>query len=106
MRFECRKKIELLQILQKYEELFDGTLGTFDMEPYNIELAEGATPFHLKRACTVPQAYLKRTKVEVDRLCSLGILEEINDSEWAVSTFIVPKKDQTILFIGTRGPVF
>ena len=35
----------------------------------------------------------------MDRLCSLGILEEINDSEWAAGTFIIPKKDQSIRFI-------
>ena len=56
------QKIGLLQLLQKYEELFDGTLGTFDMEPYNIELAEGTTPYHLKRAYTIPQAYHKKNQ--------------------------------------------
>ena len=29
------------------------------MEPYNIELAEGAKPYHLKRPYTIPQAYSK-----------------------------------------------
>ena len=70
------------------------------MEPYNIELAEGATPYHLKRAYTIPQAYLKKTKIEVDRLCSLGILEEINDSEWAAATFIILKRTKLyVLFL-------
>ena len=43
------QKIGLLRLLQRFEELFDGALGTFNMEPYNIELAEGAKPYHLKR---------------------------------------------------------
>ena len=30
------QKIGLLQLLQKYDELFDGTLGTFGMEPYEL----------------------------------------------------------------------
>ena len=64
MVLECNlnadQKIVLLQLLQKYEELFDGTLGTFGMKTYNIELAEGATPYRLKREYTIPQAYLKR----------------------------------------------
>ena len=93
------QKIGLLHLLQKYEDLFDGSLGTFQMDSYNIELAEGAKPYHLKRAYTVPQAYLKTVKLEVERLCKLGILEKINDSEWAAGTFIIPKKDGTVRFI-------
>ena len=92
-------KIGLLRLLQRFEELFDGTLGTFNMDPYDIELVEGAQPFHLKRAYTIPQAYLKTVKLEVERLVQLGILEKINDSEWAAGAFIIPKKDGTVRFL-------
>ena len=51
------------------------------METYNIELTKGAKPYHLKRSYTIPQAYLKTVKLEVERLVKLGILEKINDSE-------------------------
>ena len=44
------KRLDYYNYSKKYEELFDGTLGTFDMEPYNIELIEGATPYHLKKS--------------------------------------------------------
>jgi hypothetical protein len=93
------QKIRLLSLLEKYESLFDGTLGTLNMEPYDIELADDAKPYHLKRAYTVPQAYIKTLKMEVERLVELGILEEINDSEWAAGTFIIPKKDATVRFL-------
>ena len=46
------------------------------MEPYNIELVEGAKPYHLKRTYTIPQAYLKTVKLEVEQLVKLGILEK------------------------------
>ena len=90
------QKIKLLKLLQKYEKIFDGTLGTFEMEPYNIELADGATLFHLKRAYTVPQAYEQRTRTEAELLCKLRILKEINDSEWTAGTFKILKKYQTV----------
>ena len=95
----AEQRLQLLALLKRFEDLFDGTLGTFNMEPYNIELVEGAKPFHLKRAYTVPQAYIKTLKLEVQRLVELDILEEINDSEWAAGTFIIPKKDATVRFI-------
>jgi len=37
---------KLLQVLQKHEHLFDGTLGSWDTHPYNIELKPDATPYH------------------------------------------------------------
>ena len=92
-------KIGLLRLLQRFEELFDGTLGTFKMDPYDIELADGAKPYHLKRAYTIPQAYLKTVKLEVERLVKLGVLEKINDSEWAAGAFVIAKKDNTIRFL-------
>ena len=96
---EPDQRIGLLGLLQRFEDLFDGTLGTFNMEPYNIELAEGAQPYHLKRPYTIPQAYIKTVKLEVERLVKLGILEKINDSEWAAGAFIIPKKDKTVRFL-------
>ncbi len=36
------------------------------------------------------------TKKEIQRLCNLGVLQWQADSEWALTTFIIPKKDNTI----------
>jgi hypothetical protein len=36
---------------------------------------------------------------EVDRLCKLGVLERQPASEWALPSFIIPKKDKTIRFL-------
>ena len=38
----------LLKLMQKYEFLFDGTLGTWNTKPYEIELKEGAKPYHTR----------------------------------------------------------
>jgi hypothetical protein len=36
---------------------------------------------------------------EVERLCKLGVLERQPASEWALPSFIIPKKDRTICFL-------
>ena len=88
----------LLRLFQKYKQLFDGTLGTWKGIKHHIELREGATPYHGK-AFPVPKAYDKPFRLEVDRLCQVGVLRKVNRSEWGAPTFVIPKKDQTIRFI-------
>ena len=89
---------KLLTCLRKHESLFDGTLGKWNMDPYELELKEGAQPYHAK-AFPVPQKYLETLKKEVYRLCRVGVLKKVNRSEWAAPTFIIPKKDGKIRFV-------
>ena len=42
---------------------------------------------------------LETLKVEVERLCKLGVLKRVNCSQWAAPTFVIPKKDGTVRFI-------
>jgi hypothetical protein len=35
----------------------------------------------------------------VERLCELGVLEQQPASEWALPSFIIPKKDKTECFL-------
>ncbi len=37
---------KLLQLLKKYEPLFDGTLGDWKTKPVSFQLKEGASPYH------------------------------------------------------------
>jgi hypothetical protein len=39
------------------------------------------------------------TRKEVERLCKIGVLRKINNSEWAAPTFIHPKKNGRVRFI-------
>jgi hypothetical protein len=72
-------------MLQKYEHLFDGTLGEFNMQtiPISLQLMDhNCKPVH---ACTytVPrsvQQQLQQSK-EIVRLMDIGILEEDYSSE-------------------------
>ena len=93
-----RQQKQLLRLLQKYNSLFDGSLGTWKDNPVEIELREGVTPYHAK-PFPIPKAYELKLKLEVERLCRIGVLKRVNHSEWGAPTFVIPKKDGTIRFI-------
>ena len=89
---------KLRKLLEKYKELFDGTLGKWKNTQYNIELQPNALPYHA-RAFPIPRIHEQSLRMEVDRLVKEGVLRKINRSEWAAPTFIIPKKDGTVRFI-------
>ena len=89
---------QLSALLHQYKDLFDGSLGHWQGPPYDIKLKNDAQPYHA-RPYPIPKAYEKTFKMEVERLCTLGVLKKVNRSEWAAPTFIIPKKDQTVRFI-------
>ena len=89
---------KLLKLLKKYESVFDGTLGKWIGRPYNVDLRKDAVPYHAK-PYSIPKSYEMTLKLEIERLCKLGVLRKINHSEWAAPTFIIPKKDGTVRFI-------
>jgi hypothetical protein len=92
------QKKDLFTLLNKYSTLFDGTLGKWKGEPYNIEIKPDATPYHA-RPFPIPKFHENTLKLEIQRLCDLGVLKKVNRSEWAAPTFIIPKKDGTVRFI-------
>jgi hypothetical protein len=89
---------KLLQLLKKYESLFDGTLGDWKTKPVLFQLREGVSPYH-GQAFQVPKIYKDTIIKEVKRLCKLGLLERQPASEWASPSFIIPMKDRTIRFL-------
>ena len=84
--------------MQKYEELFDGTLGDFQTDPVGFDLNLGAKPYH-GRAFPVPHAQKDVFKKEVNRLAGLGVLKPQPRSEWGSPAFIIAKKDGTVRFL-------
>ena len=88
----------LLKLLRKFEALFDGQLGQWKGENYDIELKPDARPYHA-RPFAIPKVHEGTLKHEVVRLCKIGVLRKVNRSEWAAPTFIIPKKDGTVRFI-------
>ena len=89
---------KLFRLLAKYESLFDGTLGTYTGSKVNLELNKDAVPYHT-RAFPLPWCHMETLKVEVQRLCELGVLKRVNHSQWSGPTFVIPKKNKTVHFI-------
>jgi transposase InsO family protein len=93
-----QEKLQLREVLEEYKTLFDGTLGKWTGTPLSIELREGVKPYHA-RAFPIPKSREATLKTEIERLCKIGVLRKVNDSEWAAPTFIIPKKDGSVRFI-------
>ena len=93
------QKATLLKLLQKYEVIFDGTLGDFQTDPVGFDLIPGAKAYH-GRAFPVPHAQKAVFKKEVKRLVGLGVLKPQPRSEWGSPAFIIAKKDGTVRFLG------
>ena len=87
---------QLLLLLQKFEHLFDGTLGTWNTDPVDLELKEPDTkPYHA-RPYPVPHSQEKKLRAEIERLCTYGVLRKINVSEWACPMFTIAKPDGSL----------
>ncbi len=57
---------QLLRVLRKHEPLFDGTLGKWNVEPFDLQLKPGVTPYHA-RAFPIPRVYHGMRKRYVKR---------------------------------------
>jgi hypothetical protein len=86
---------KLLQLLKKYESLFDGTLGDWKTKPVSFQLKEGVSLYH-GQAFPVPKIHKDTLIKEVERLVKLGVLEWQPALKWASPLFIIPKKNKTV----------
>ena len=74
------EKEGLHSLLKKYESLFDGSLGTWKGEDYNIELRSDTTLYHA-RAFPIPRIHEQTLRHKVNRLYKIGVLKKVNRSE-------------------------
>ena len=90
----------MFQLLKKYQNLFDGTLGNFNQGEIDITLKPSATPFR-GESYPIPQAQKDLMRNEVDRQVQLGVLEGPRKDipEWGAPCFPIPKKNNQIRFI-------
>ena len=59
------EQIELLKLLQKFEDLFDGTLGSWKSDPIDLELQDpNCKPYHT-RPYPVPHSQEQKLRDEV-----------------------------------------
>jgi hypothetical protein len=70
------KQMQLLSLLHKYQHLFDGSLGTWNAKPYNIELKPDAKPYH-SRPFPVPKIHEATLKIELECLTKAGVLKKV-----------------------------
>ena len=61
--------------------MFNGTLGTWNTTPVELELKDDAKPVS-SRTYPVWRVHKSMFKKEVGRLVNLGVLEEVDDSKW------------------------
>ncbi len=84
---------KLLSMLLKFESLLVGTLGDWNLLPVSFEIKEGMKPYHGS------QYHKAILMMEIERLCTVGVLEWQPLSRWASPTFTIPKKDSTVCII-------
>jgi hypothetical protein len=68
---------QLQKLLQTYEDLFDGLLGTWKTNPIQLELKDpNVKPYHAK-PYPVPHSQEKQLKDEIRWLCEYGVLRKL-----------------------------
>ena len=92
---ECQA---LIKAHQNSINLFQGECGKWKGVPVNIKLRAGAVPYSA-RPYPIPKAHRKLVEEEVEQLATIGLLTQIDASEWAAPSFAIPKKDQRIRFV-------
>ena len=95
----AEQKKKLKPILYKHIRLFDGTLGKWKGIQHKLELRDpDAKPIACK-PYPVPVKNKATLMLEIKRLCKIGVLRKVNDSEYQSPSTIIPKKDKTVRFI-------
>ena len=85
-----RHKDSLLKLLEKYKNMFDGNLSNYIGSDYTIELKEYSKPYHAK-PFPIPTIHESTLKKEGQRLVKIGVLQRMNNSQWAAPTFVIHK---------------
>lgn len=93
------QKRKLKPILYKHIRLFDGTLGKWKGIQHRLELRDPNSKPFACRPYPVPVKNKETLKLEIQRLCKIGVLRKVNDSEYQSPSTIIPKKDNTVRFI-------
>ncbi len=92
-------------MLQESDKTFNGTLGVYSHEKVHIDIDPNAKPVH-SRSYTVPQIHLKTFKKELDHLVKISVLAAQQESEWALPSFIIPKKDGRVRWISNLRQLY
>ena len=83
--FDKRGKAKFLTLLQKYEQLFDGTVGTWITNAVNLVLKDPNCTICHAKPYPVSYSQEQKLKEEVEKICKQGISKKINRIEWVPS---------------------
>jgi len=76
-------------VLDKYTNLFDGTLGVYPHKKFSIEIKPDTVPKH-SRPYAVPHIHQPAFRKELEHLVEIGVLSKAGTSEWGSPTCIIP----------------
>ena len=61
-------------------------------EPYSIQLKLDAQPYTIYALRRIPLLQLPKAKDEIDRLLSLGVIEQVDEpTQWCAPIVVAPK---------------
>ena len=85
------KTIKFLGLLNKFEYLFDDTLGEWDTYPVDLELKPDSKPVNIKY-CPIPrinkEVFCKELKISV----GIVMLTPVHQSQYGMHVFKIPNK--------------
>ena len=84
-------KIEKDPVAAQYRDVFEG-LGHLTSYQYKSSLKSGSKPYAVTTPRRIPQPYHQKVKEEINRIKTLGVLEEVTEpTEWTSPMVVVPK---------------
>jgi hypothetical protein len=86
------QKSKLKLVLKSHPTLFGAGLGELKVKPIHLKRKPGMQPYHA-RTYSVPKAYEKTTRKEIDRLTDIGVVTKDHYSSLAAATFILTKEN-------------
>ncbi|CAI6377455.1 unnamed protein product [Macrosiphum euphorbiae] len=88
-------EINLKQLKNKYSKLFNDDMGKFVYEKFKIRLKDDATPIFFKPR-QIPFAFKDKVEEQLCRLEKLGVISQVESSEWGSPLVPILKSDGKI----------
>ena len=92
------ERTQILRLLKQFEDLFDGNLGDWYTEPFDLELKPYSEPFNCKYYMVTIINKVTFHK-ELQRLEKIGVLTLVQQYQYGTPIFVIPKKEGTVRFI-------
>jgi hypothetical protein len=90
-----QNNMKLDNLLTEFATVFDGTLGCIPNYKAHLTLQDNTTPIFIKPR-RIPYALKDKVDKEIDRLCHLGVITKVDNSEWGTPVVPVVKTNGSI----------